>query len=73
MAMAGASSKGQAAEARRVAVVLIVTMVLWMAAQAIGAEMGWPQRLALLADLAAAAGSVWALARAFQIWRASRV
>lgn len=72
MAMADAKSRGLAVEARRVAVVLVVTMVLWMAVQAIGGEMGWPPRLALLADLAAAAGFVWALARAFQIWRASR-
>lgn len=71
--MAGPTSTGQAAAARRVAVVLVLTALLWMAVQAIGAEMGWPPRLALLADLAAAAGFVWALARAFQIWRASRV
>ena len=47
-------------------------MVLWMAAQAVGGQMGWSPRAALLVDLAALAGFLWALITTYQIWRKRR-
>jgi hypothetical protein len=47
-------------------------MVLWLGAQVVGGEMGWPPRFALLVDLMALAAFVWALALTFRIWRKRR-
>lgn len=58
--------------ARTVAVVLAVTMLLWMGAQVVGGEMGWNPRYAFLFDLAALAAFFWALVVTYQIWRARR-
>jgi len=58
-----------ARQTRLVAVVLAATMGLWLGLQVLGARMGWPARYALLADLAALAGFVWALVVTYRIWR----
>ncbi len=58
-----------ARRARLVALVIIATMVLWMGAQWLGGLLGLSPRLAILLDLAALAGFVWALAVTYQIWR----
>ncbi|MGQ0610281.1 MAG: DUF5337 domain-containing protein [Paracoccaceae bacterium] len=73
-AMRGPSDRPQATarQARLVGLVLIATMVLWMAAQAVGGQMGWSPRAALLVDLAALAGFLWALITTYQIWRKRR-
>ena len=63
---------GTAKQARRVAVVMAGTMILWMGLQVVGGEMGWPVELTLLFDLAALAGFVWSLAVTYQIWRKRR-
>jgi len=63
---------GTARQARLVAIVLTVTMGLWIGAQVAGAQMGWPPRYALLADLAALGGFVWALVVTYRIWRQRR-
>ena len=67
-----AGQDATARQARLVGLVLIVTMVLWMAAQAVGGQMGWSPRAALLVDLAALAGFLWALITTYQIWRKRR-
>jgi amino acid transporter len=59
-------------KARIVAVVLIVTMILWLGLQAVGGVMGWNARYAILLDLAALAAFVWALVVTYQIWRTRR-
>jgi hypothetical protein len=59
-------------KARMVAVVLIVTMILWLGLQAVGGVMGWNARYAILLDLAALAAFVWALVVTYQIWRTRR-
>jgi Family of unknown function (DUF5337) len=59
-------------KARLVAVVLIVTMILWLGLQALGGVMGWAARYAFLIDLAALAGFIWALVVTYQIWRKRR-
>ena len=59
-----------AKQARLVAVVLAVTMLLWMGVQVIGGEMGWQPRFVFLFDFAALAAFLWALVVTYQIWRA---
>jgi hypothetical protein len=61
-----------ARSARTVALVLAVTMILWMGVQVVGADMGWDPRYAFLFDLAALAAFFWALVVTYQIWRARR-
>jgi hypothetical protein len=59
-----------ARKGRTVGVVIAVTMLLWMGAQWLGAQMGWPVRFVFLFDLAAIAALIWALVVTYQIWRA---
>jgi hypothetical protein len=61
-----------ARQARLVALVIAATMVLWVGAQYVGGEMGWPPKYVLLFDLAALAGFIWALVVTYQIWRKRR-
>ena len=61
-----------ARKARIAGIVMAATMILWMGAQVIGSEMGWAPRFALLIDLAALAGFLWALVTTYQIWRKRR-
>ena len=61
-----------ARQARTVAVVIAATMVLWMAAQWVGGEMGWEARYVFLFDMLAMAAFLWALIVTFQIWRKRR-
>jgi len=58
-----------AREARLVAVVLAITMVLWMGGQWLGGRMGWETRFVFLLDLAAIAAFVWSLVVTWRIWR----
>lgn len=59
----------RAQQARLVSVVIAATMVLWIGAQYVGGQMGWPPRFALLFDLLAVAGFAWALVVTYRIWR----
>jgi hypothetical protein len=59
----------QAAPARRIAIVMLATVLLWMGAQFLGGWLGWDPRFAFLFDLAAIAAFIWVLARTWQIWR----
>ncbi len=61
-----------AKQARRAAIVMAGTMILWMGAQVVGGEMGWPVKYTLLVDLAALAGFIWSLVVTYQIWRKRR-
>lgn len=54
---------------RRAALVMAVTMVVWMAAQYIGGQMEWPVRFVFLFDLAAFAALVWALVVTYWVWK----
>ncbi len=64
--------KDQTRDIRQVALVIAGTMLLWMGAQVVGADMGWPLKYTLLVDLAALAGFIWALVVTYQIWRKRR-
>ncbi|MDP4031956.1 MAG: DUF5337 domain-containing protein [Pseudorhodobacter sp.] len=66
---ATADDRQMARQARLAAVVIAVTMALWMGAQWLGGKMGWETRYAFLFDLAALAAFFWALVVTFQIWR----
>lgn len=61
-----------ARQSRGVAIVLVVTMILWMGGQWLGGKMGWDVRYAFLFDLAALAGFFMALVMTYQIWRKRR-
>lgn len=61
-----------ARKGRLVGIVIAVTMVLWMALQFAGGQIGLPQRYVFLFDFAAIAAFVWALVVVAQIWRARR-
>ena len=70
--MAQAPQDKTARQTRLVALVIAGTMILWMAGQQIGAELGLPLKYTFLLDLAALAGFIWALVVTYQIWRARR-
>lgn len=70
--MAQGPQDNSARQSRLVALVIAGTMILWMAGQQIGAELGLPLKYTLLLDLAALAGFIWALVVTYQIWRARR-
>lgn len=61
-----------AAQSRRVGLVIVGTVVLWMGAQWLGGEMGWQTRYVFLFDLAALAAFLWALVVTYQLWRRRR-
>ncbi|MEL6645304.1 MAG: DUF5337 domain-containing protein [Pseudomonadota bacterium] len=64
--------RATARQAKMVAVVIAMTMVLWMAAQWLGGEMGWEVRYVFLFDLAALAAFTWGMYVTWQIWRKRR-
>ncbi|MFC6687338.1 DUF5337 domain-containing protein [Jhaorihella thermophila] len=67
--MAGERDSAIARKGRQIAVVIAATMVLWLAANALGPMLGLPGRYALLFDLAAIAGFIYALVNILQLWR----
>lgn len=58
-----------AKEARLVAVVMALTMILWLGAQWLGGKAGWETRFVFLFDLAALAAFIWAMVVTWRIWR----
>ncbi len=58
-----------AKEARLVAVVIALTMILWLGAQWLGGKAGWETRFVFLFDLAALAAFIWAMVVTWRIWR----
>lgn len=67
--MKSAKDVAQAKQTKLVALVLLVTMFAWMGVQYIGGQIGLAPKYALLADLFALAGFIWALVVTYQIWR----
>ncbi len=57
---------------RLISIVIAGTMLLWMAAQWIGGELGLPTEYVFLFDLFALAGFLWALIVTRQLWRKRR-
>ncbi len=55
--------------AKRIGIVLVATMGLWLLVQEIGRQYDWPPRYALLADLSALAGFICTLVATYRLWR----
>ncbi|MDD9922457.1 MAG: DUF5337 domain-containing protein [Boseongicola sp.] len=64
--------KALARQTRLAAIVIAATMILWMASQWIGGQLGLPERYVFLFDLFALAGFLWALIVTWQVWRKRR-
>jgi hypothetical protein len=54
---------------RNVAVVIVLTGILWVGLNWLGPIMGWDGSYAILFDLAALAAFFWALVATWRIWR----
>ena len=61
-----------ATEGRGLALVVAVATVLYVGAEWLGGQLGWPPRYLFLADLAAGAAFLWAMVAAYGIWRKRR-
>lgn len=61
-----------ARKGRIAALVIAVSVVLWLGLQWLGSEMDWPVRFVFLIDFAALGALIWALVVSLQIWRARR-
>ncbi len=68
----GETERALARKARSAGLAIAGIMAAYLVLQLIGAEYNWPPKYALLLDLFALAGFIWALAVVFQIWRARR-
>nr|WP_321510519.1 DUF5337 domain-containing protein [uncultured Celeribacter sp.] len=68
--MGSETDRHLAKKARLVAIVLAVTMVVWLGASWLGGQLGLQVRYVFLLDLAALAAFVWAFVVIYQIWRA---
>ncbi len=55
-----------------VGLVLLITVILWLAAQWLGGRLGWDVRYVFLFDMAAGAAFLWALFVTVQMWRKRR-
>lgn len=67
--MSSEQEQKQARAGRVVSLVIAGAMVLWLAAQWLGPQLGLPGRYALLIDFAAIGALVWALVVTLQLWR----
>jgi hypothetical protein len=56
-------------EGRLAAFVIVVTTLVWLSVQYFGEKLGLELRYAVLADLAAMAAYIFALAQVWRIWR----
>ncbi|MEM6824176.1 MAG: DUF5337 family protein [Pseudomonadota bacterium] len=62
-------SDALARQGRIAAIVVAVSMVLWLGAQWVGGQIGLAARYAFLFDFAAMAAFAWGLIVSWQIWR----
>ncbi|WP_438992409.1 DUF5337 domain-containing protein [Lentibacter sp.] len=67
--MSSEQDQKQARAGRVVSLVIAGAMVLWLAAQWLGPQVGLAGRYALLIDFAAIGALVWALVVTLQLWR----
>ena len=61
-----------ARQARTAALVIVVAMLVWLAAQWLGPRLGLAGNYAFLIDFAALAAFVWSLVVAVRVWRRRR-
>lgn len=67
--MSSEQDQKQRRAGRVVSLVIAGAMILWLAAQWLGPQLGLPGRYALLIDFAAIGALVWALVVTLQLWR----
>lgn len=67
--MSGEHDQKPARKGRGVSLVIAGAMLLWLAAQWLGPQLGLAGRYALLIDFAAIGALVWALIVSLQLWR----
>ena len=68
----GKDEMARARQARLAALVMAVTIVLWVVLGWIGRDYGWDPRYAFLIDFAALAGFAFALIVTFRVWQQGR-
>ena len=66
--MAG-SDHSDAAQAKLIAVVLVLAMALWLLVLSVGDQYGWPPKFIFLADLSAGAAFLWTMVATYRLWR----
>ncbi|MEM0976907.1 MAG: DUF5337 family protein [Pseudomonadota bacterium] len=59
-------------QSRLAAIVMAVTVVLWVGVSILGGQLGWPVRFAFLFDFAALAAFAWSLIVLLRVWRRSK-
>lgn len=64
--------KALARKGQTVGLVIAGTMLIWLAANWIGPQLGLAGRYALLIDFAALAAFFWAMVLTYQIWQARK-
>ena len=67
--MSSEQDQKQGRAGRVVSLVIAGAMILWLAAQWLGPQLGLPGRYALLIDFSAIGALVWALVVTLQLWR----
>ena len=66
---AAADTRSDTGQMRLVAVVIAVTMLVWLGVQWLGGQQNWPAKYAFLADLLAMGALIWSLTVTWRIWR----
>ena len=66
-------SRGEIRQGRVVGLVIAVTMLIWILAQALGSYLGLPGRYALLIDFLAMVAFLWAIISGLLMWRSRRI
>lgn len=70
MTMSDKQDRALARKGQTVGLVIAGTMLVWLAANWLGPQLGLPGRFALLIDFAALAALFWAMVVIYQIWQA---
>ena len=70
--MQAKESSREAKQGRVVGLVIAISMVVWILAQALGPYLGLPGRYAILIDLLALVAFLWALISGMLMWRSRR-
>ena len=66
-------SRSEIRQGRVVALVIAVTMLIWILAQSLGFYLGLPGRYALLIDFLAMVAFLWAIISGILMWRSRRI
>jgi hypothetical protein len=68
--MSEQSDKALARKGQTVGLVIAGTMLVWLAANWVGPQLGLPGRFVFLFDFAALAALIWAMVVIYQMWQA---